>query len=620
MGITRYKALYQWILGGVMSIWNHIRSRSVFLTARTSTDDTSERDENHNTSESQKRQFYARGCWSRLVARLRPSIMDARTFLESDDDGLRPPRDLSLPEVTISAFTEMGQAESSIIVPLQRSYTGRKPVIPSRLANTPCTTLGLQGLLDQLNTTLGTSHTLHTPSFSSLLSDCLTNNYDFGTAYSRLRPIWYTRDWSTIRSLLRRKEEEDQEIRRKALAGNRIVNPWLPPRRVWDLYSNRVVPWWITDVDGKLRWPQPISHAWVDEKDRADVWTPINGYEWPVPIPKDSDLNFIRIEMLNLGLEYAWLDVLCLRQVGGPGEDVRAEEWKLDVPMIGAVYRATRVVLYLNGLGRSLTLKEGDLDSDRSWFRRAWTLQEVGWRRVFAGDTLDGPLQAKPIDENGNYQTELLTKFHKHLQSVHNIPRQGVFAVLESMQNRVSTNPVDKVAGLACFLGSKTIPAYYESQSLEEAWTALVNSMDKGLRGVLFAWFAGPGDAGTKWRPSWNQVMRVPLDGGYTFGVNVDLEGDENWCTVDCIEGRLDGRGELVVRDGDGVERGFKIVVPIPEGMYTLICPDSGNCLVVGRTLSGKRFEKVSVVKLTEEESGRLWDLNITEKRRYILV
>ncbi len=156
------------------------------------------------------------------------------------------------------------------------------------------------------------------------------------------------------------------------------------------------VPWWITDVDGKLRWPQPISHAWVDEKERADVWTPINGYEWPVPVPKESDLNLIRIEMLNLGLEYAWLDVLCLRQAGGPGEDVRAEEWKLDVPMIGAVYRATRVVLYLNGLGRPLTLKEGDLDSDRSWFRRAWTLQEVGWERVIAGDTLDGPLQAKP--------------------------------------------------------------------------------------------------------------------------------------------------------------------------------------------------------------------------------
>ncbi|KAK0430888.1 hypothetical protein EV421DRAFT_1856229 [Armillaria borealis] len=92
-------------------------------------------------------------------------------------------------------------------------------------------------------------------------------------------------------------------------------------------------------------------------RDRAVVWTPINGYEWPVPIPNDVDLNLIRIEMLNLGLEYAWLDVLCLRQVGGPGEDLRAEEWKVDVPTIGRVYYHAKVVCYLSGLGQPLALK-----------------------------------------------------------------------------------------------------------------------------------------------------------------------------------------------------------------------------------------------------------------------
>ncbi len=60
--------------------------------------------------------------------------------------------------------------------------------------------------------------------------------------------------------------------------------------------------------------------------------TPINGYEWPVPMPKDANLDLIRIEMLNLGAEYAWLDVLCLRQEGGKGKHLRVEEWKLDVP------------------------------------------------------------------------------------------------------------------------------------------------------------------------------------------------------------------------------------------------------------------------------------------------
>ncbi len=59
-----------------------------------------------------------------------------------------------------------------------------------------------------------------------------------------------------------------------------------------------MVPSWSTEERST-----PISHAWVDEKDREDVLTPINGKEWPVPIPKDTDLNLIRIEMLNLGEE-----------------------------------------------------------------------------------------------------------------------------------------------------------------------------------------------------------------------------------------------------------------------------------------------------------------------------
>ncbi|PBK76411.1 hypothetical protein ARMSODRAFT_969128 [Armillaria solidipes] len=266
-----------------------------------------------------------------------------------------------LPEVTISAFTETGIAEGSIVVAKQRAFTSRKPVISSRLADTPCATFGTQGLLDKLNTTLGTSYRLYSldnPFLSSFLDDCITNGYDFGMAYSCFRRIWYTDNWSTIQDKLCRQEKWDREKRQKALVGHRIVSVWLQPRRVWDLYSNRVVPYWMMDIDSEDRDPRPISHAWMDEKDRAVVWTPINGYEWPVPIPKDADLNLIRIEMLNLGLEYAWLDVLCLRQVGGRREDLRTEEWKLDVPTIGAVYQLRDVVCYLSGLGRPLTLKE----------------------------------------------------------------------------------------------------------------------------------------------------------------------------------------------------------------------------------------------------------------------
>ncbi|KAK0453066.1 hypothetical protein EV421DRAFT_647444 [Armillaria borealis] len=409
----------------------------------------------------------------------------------------------TLPKVTISATIETGQAESTIKVPKQRKYTGRKPVIPSSLADTPCATLGVQGVLDRLNATLGTSHTLDTPSVLSVLEDCIVRNYDFGTAYGCLRCVWNRKNDCTIEDELRRREEEDKEKerRRKALVGDNLMKLTPTPRRVWDLYSNRVVPWWVGIGSEWDKWPWPISHAWVDEKDRVDVWTPINGKEWPVPIPKDANLNLIRIEMLRLGVTYTWLDVLCLRQKGGPREDLRAEEWKLDVPTIGYVYRHARIVIYLSGLGRPLSLKEGDLESDRCWFRRAWTLQEVGEWRIIAGDTPDGPMHAELVDDNGNYETEMLTSFHKQLEHVERNYRPfRLFGILADMQNRVSTNPVDRVAGLAFCLGAQR--AYHESETPEDAWMALVNAMEEDMWLSILFLYPGVGLGCKKWRPT----------------------------------------------------------------------------------------------------------------------
>ncbi|KAK0224584.1 hypothetical protein EDD85DRAFT_940921 [Armillaria nabsnona] len=499
-----------------------------------------------------------------------------------------------------------------------------------------------KGLLDQLNTTLGTSYSLDNPFLPSLLDDCITNSYDFGMAYSHLRRIWHTDNWSTIQDELCRQEEKDGKERREAIVGNQIVDTDLLPRRVWDLYSNRVVPpYWIMDIDSKyLELPRPISHAWMDEEDRTVVLTPINGYEWPVPIPKDVDLNLIRIEMLNLGLECVWLDVLCLRQVGGPREDLRAEEWKLDVPTIGIVYEWANVVCYLSGLGRPLTLKEGELESDRSWFRRAWTLQEVGLSRVVAGDTPDGPLHTECKD--GKYETELLTKFHKQLQSTHQMSYR-VRDLLVEMRKRVSTNPVDKIAGLAFVMDSRRIPAYYESQSLEQAWTALVNTMTMGCRGPLFFLCAEPGNAGKKWRPSWDQVMAKPLPPffGYILDVHWDEGEDEDWCNGKGIEGLVlglavvkegDRRGVLIAKDRGGIDHRFEITAshtsPIPEDTYAMIytCKFPGwqnsrvRGWVVGRNLPGRKFEKVSILIISREEHRRLENLGIIESRRYILI
>ncbi len=56
-------------------------------------------------------------------------------------------------------------------------------------------------------------------------------------------------------------------------------------------------------------------------------------------------------------------------------------------------------------------------------------------------------MYARPIDKEGNYETDMLTNFHKQLKLVK--WSSCLFASLAEMQKRVSTNPVDKVAGLA---------------------------------------------------------------------------------------------------------------------------------------------------------------------------
>ncbi|KAK0488229.1 hypothetical protein EDD18DRAFT_1359658 [Armillaria luteobubalina] len=603
-----------------------------------------------------------------IIPQPRNSISQLRNSISQSRNS-----DTAFPEVTISAFNETGQVESSIKVPLQRSYTGTKPVIPSSLADTPCASLGTAGLLDLFNTILRTSHTLDTPSLCSVLQDCIRNNYDFGTAYGRLRTVWPGGDhYGDIQDNLHRREVLDWYRRENALVRHEIIKPYLQPRRVWDLYANRVVPWWVVDRsnpdrDSTIRmsavnlWKtcvRPISHAWVDAKDRVDVQTPINRHEWPVSIPTDACLDLIRIEMLNLGVEYTWLDVLCLRQKNGTREDLRNEEWKLDVPTIGSVYlKGNGVVIYLSGLGRPFTLKEGDLESDRCWFRRAWTLQEVGERRVIAGDMPDGPLHAGPIDEG---DTVIMTRFQKHLKAIKAIHpgseqsslSPGMFGVLSEMQNRVSTNPVDKVAGLAIPLLATTLPAYYESQRLEDAWTTLLNVMHRGNRGELFFWYPEPGDAGKKWRPSWDQVMKKPLpadkisDG---MNINRDDKTDDDWHEGLVGQGLVRGLaaggverdiryGELIVKDADGIEHTFNIIAhhgyPIPEGTYTLLGSNPAMVYmvssyslvrtqywVIGQTLLDEKFEKLSVFEMVDKnEVRRLNDLHITEERRIVLV
>ncbi|KAK0186358.1 hypothetical protein F5146DRAFT_128073 [Armillaria mellea] len=540
-----------------------------------------------------------------------------------------------LPKVTLSAFTETGQEESSIPVPKQHRYTGSKPVISSSLAGTLCSDLGVDGMLEQLNTTLGTSYTLETPGLSFLLNSYISKNYDFGTAYAYLRLEWYN-DLTTVEDSQCAREALDQEMRHNVLDNDRIISHWVPPRRVWDLYSNRVIPWWIS-----RRMPWGISHAWMNEGDRMNVLTPINGEEWPMPIPCDANLDLIRIETLNAGAEYAWLDVLCLRQKGGPGEGLRAEEWKLDVPTIGWVYyRTKKVVCYFSGLGLPLSFKvEDDFDDDRCWFRRAWTLQEIHEDLIIGGKTSDGIIMQTGIQARFNEELSFL-------QSIRDSSRRSVFDLLSSMQSRVSTYPVDKVAGLVYPLVRKTTPAYNWAQSEEDAWTALVNEMNEHYRGQMFFLYSAPGNGRKFWRPSWKQAMTQKLPSSAKLGtlwswVRHTEERDDSYegpvIESGYVQGLarrdLEGRpqwGQLVVEDStDTRTKGvFTITATheymIPEGSYTLLgstaISDDVMYWVVGERLSDQRFKKLSVFEMPgREEQLQLKKLGIAKESRTFL-
>ncbi len=518
---------------------------------------------------------------------------------------------------------------------------------------------------------------VETCSLSTVLEDYIGKGYDFGTVYGRLRPFWYL-DLTNIEDKLQACEEWDLQMRREVLVNNKIISPLIPPRRVWDLYSNRVVPWWVA-----RRYPWAISHAWMDEEDRMAEDTPINGYEWPMPMPRDADLDLIRIEMLNNGAEYVWLDVLFLRQKGrrwedrlkeqcAVWEDMHAErcadrrcaerraqrredlraEWAVDVSTIGRVYQMARkkqLVCYLSGLGRPFSLKKDDLLSDRCWFRRVWTLQEVNKAVIIGGNTGDDRFTGEGMR----------TWVHEELSSLEESIKAGgmgmpVFTALSEMRKRASVGPLDKVSGLAYLLRTAEIPRYSEAQDEEDAWTALVDELNVTYRGHLFFLYPKRGNRNMFWRPSWNQAMIGMLppphlsDRGRGWSGNVCLleEGGDDWCDGPCINSGLvlglsrrspEERfrwGELIVEDDTGGRHRFEIITDhqyqIPECWYALVGSDPYDSYetlqerqfwVVGERLPRWRFKKLSVFQIpNKEDVERLHELGVTRNTKTVLV
>ncbi|GJE93708.1 hypothetical protein PsYK624_098690 [Phanerochaete sordida] len=386
-------------------------------------------------------------------------------------------------------------------LPLQWIHIGPK-AIPNVLADVSCQVMDAEDLLAKLNSVLGTSHSLDTPDLHELLVYALNTSRDFGEVYGMLRGSWPA-DGDFFLALDRITDRQAQVQRRRdnAQRGTAIEDSEIHPRRIWDLYSNRVLPFhaMLRELyNGNKKMPAvlwTISHSWVEEARRANVNTTINGMQWLVPVPVDTSLENVRIELLNMGAEYVWLDVLCLRQVD---DEIRLKEWGLDIPTIGHIFQASPkdrpCVTYFNGLGLPLDMSKATCESNRHWFQRVWTLQEslVNWLP-------GGLVLCKEADD----EDKIFARLDRLLSSV--AGWDGLPAVIRTIGERSCTTELDRVAGLARYLRCATLPIYDRAASVEKAWTALLKHMHELPRTALFVQYAA--DTPFAPWPSWAALL-----------------------------------------------------------------------------------------------------------------
>ncbi|GJE97759.1 hypothetical protein PsYK624_139800 [Phanerochaete sordida] len=382
-------------------------------------------------------------------------------------------------------------------------------------------------LLDALNLVFGTNYEVEIPSLYECLSYVLDVTRDFGEAYGFLRPWWLSHATSfvDIPAAIEDRRKRDLELRRYTISENCISPSRIPPRRLWDLCSNRVLP--VYALDPKLYWDDSqgsclnisvcrVSHSWVDDEQRQSVWTKINGEQWPVPIPRNTSLEHIRVELLNLGAEYVWLDVLCLRQKLKEGdarfdqwEERRREEWKLDIPTIGSIFdnADAYIITYFNGLGLPFDTSSKLCDSPRHWFNRVWTLQETSERWILGGVT-GAPL----ADGDAFFQ-----RLRDILAEVQVVKAKSDFPhiapLLPLLAGRHCTTEVDQISGLAYLLGCDTLPVYDETISVQDAWALLIKHLPPSVLGELFfrSRVSGAELPYDLW-PSWRELQDHPPD------------------------------------------------------------------------------------------------------------
>ncbi|KAH6905220.1 hypothetical protein BKA70DRAFT_1293742 [Coprinopsis sp. MPI-PUGE-AT-0042] len=415
---------------------------------------------------------------------------------------------------------------NDIDVLLQRKYTGNEPVIPATLADIPCSRFTVSQLLLCLNSLLYTLYDSQHAHLANLLQSYIDNEaIDFGTAYARLRTDWCEGNFEDFELKGRHLQEEWDGCRESLVKSGIIVSSRLPPRRMWDLYSNRVIHASLTmsrstsEEDpcprklhswGEIGMRAPIiyavSHSLVDERERQWVLSKVNRGEWR---HSDKQLALFLLSAQAPPAAYAWMDLLCLRQQDkeAQGDYLRPQEHSIDVPTIGYVYqRCQAVVQYFCGLGRALVY--GNEEGERHWLNRAWTLQELGRKdkAVTGGITLTSPsdpwqtVEPSSLDINNPFQR----KFNK-LQAY---STSFVFNFLLEMRHRSFTNPVDQIAGLLYPLDAEKVYVYNANETIQQAWEKLLPVLDVESILCITATFPFAGEGRFHFLPTWNQIQR----------------------------------------------------------------------------------------------------------------
>ena len=243
---------------------------------------------------------------------------------------------------------------------------------------------------------------------------------------------------------------------------------------------------------------------------RTVILSPINSYLWPIPLPKPCPrglphilfpiLGIVKGHLYQRGIEYCWLDILCLRQQGGIEEEQRPREWEIDVPTIGNIFRnAIIVVRYLNGLGKNVNNEVVAWKESQHWTNRAWTLQETKPDDQMSTPDGRGELNLMQVVDGTNPpQTvrQLLHPISRIAGTAHSPRGCGIIALVREIIRRCASNPLDQVAGISYLMwpaGSRfDLPIYNMDMNVEASWLKCADSMRLELKLELLFLYPNP--------------------------------------------------------------------------------------------------------------------------------